>query len=321
MTVLRAGIVGLGVMGRNHLRVLKDLDGVELTGVYDPSLSGTNNLPGLRVHTSLTSLLESNLDYCVVASPTAFHLDIGLQLAERGIHALIEKPLAADVASAEKLVTAFSTRGLIGGVGHIERFNPAIQAMRSKISDGLLGNVYQILTRRQGPYPARIADVGVVKDLATHDIDLAMWVTQSSYASISARTAMRSGRPHEDMVIAVGTMENGVIVGHIVNWMSPFKERTSTVIGDNGALVADTLTGDLTYYANGRLNSTWDQVSVFRGVSEGDITRFALRKVEPLLTEHISFRDAILARSTKGIVCLSDGVSAVRVAEQMLSQA
>lgn len=319
--MLRAGIVGLGVMGRNHFRVLSRLDGVELAGVYDPSLLGMNDLSGIRVHASLASLLDSNLDYCVVASPTATHLDTGLQLAEHGIHALIEKPLAIDIASAEKLVAAFSSRGLIGGVGHIERFNPAIQAMRRKISDGLLGNVYQILTRRQGPYPARITDVGVVKDLATHDIDFTMWVTQSSYTSITARTTMRSGQPHEDMVIAVGTLASGVIVGHIVNWMSPFKERTSTVIGDNGALVADTLTGDLTYYANGLLNSTWDQVSVFRGVSEGDITRFALKKVEPLLTEHISFRDAILAESTSDIVTLSDGLSAVRVAEQMLSQA
>jgi hypothetical protein len=121
------------------------------------------------------------------------------------------------------------------------------------------------------------------------------------------------------MVVAVGTLENGVIVNHIVTWLSPFKERNTTVIGDKGALVADTLTADLTFYENGHMNSSWDNISAFRGVSEGDVTRYALNKVEPLLAEHLAFRDAVLNKNDHGIVTLSDGLAAVYIADQMIT--
>ena len=157
-----------------------------------------------------------------------------------------------------------------------------------------------------------------MKDLATHDIDLTAWVAQSPYMTVSARTINKSGRPHEDMVVAVGTLENGVIVNHIVNWLSPFKERNVTVIGDKGALVADTLTADLTFFANGHPNGSWDNISAFRGVSEGDVIRYALKKIEPLLTEHLAFRDAVINKNDLGIVTLADGLAAVFIADQMI---
>lgn len=316
--MLRAGLVGLGVMGRHHMRLLDQIDQVEFVGVHDPALAGQGNVSGHRLFDSLDELIATGIDYCVVAAPTIFHLDLGLKLAQSGVHALIEKPVAPTHIEALQLVEAFSAAGLIGGVGHIERFNPALRAMRQKIEEGLLGDIYQISTRRQGPFPSRIADVGVVKDLATHDIDLTAWVAQSPYKSVSARTTHKSGRTHEDMVVAVGTLENGVIVNHVVNWLSPFKERNTTVIGDKGALVADTLTADLTYYENGIVNSNWDNVSAFRGVTEGDVTRFALNKVEPLLAEHLAFLNAVKNKYSDGIVTLEDGLAAVHIADQMI---
>jgi len=304
MSTLRAGIVGLGVMGRHHLRILRGLDGVELVGVFDPALDPQTDLAGTAV----------------MSAPTAFHLNLGLQLADRGIHTLIEKPVATTGGDAQRIVSAFASRGLIGGVGHVERFNPAIQAMRQKVAEGLLGDVFQVTTRRQGPFPARISDVGVVKDLATHDIDLTMWIMQRKYVSISAHTAHRIGRSHEDMLVAIGQLEDGVIVSHIVNWLSPFKERNTTVIGEHGALVADTLTADLTFFENGTGTRSWDGVSSFRGVSEGSVLRFALDKVEPLLAEHLAFRDAVRSGSPLGIVTLEQGMETVRVADSMLSR-
>lgn len=318
--MLRAGLVGLGVMGTHHMRLLSQLDGVEFVGVHDPALSGHDTVSGNRVFTELDQLIKAGIDYCVVAAPTAFHLDLGLSLAAAGIHCLIEKPVAPNHHDATCLVNAFDNAGLVGGVGHIERFNPALQAMRQKIEDGLLGDILQISTRRQGPFPARIADVGVVKDLATHDIDLTAWVAQSSYRNVDARTTHRSGREHEDMVVAVGVLENGTIVNHVVNWLSPFKERNTTVIGDKGALVADTLTADLTFYENGTVRGEWDSVQSFRGVAEGDITRFALKKVEPLLTEHMAFRDAVITGDQSRIVTLREGLAAVRIADTMISR-
>lgn len=316
---LRAGVVGLGVMGRHHSRVLNELDGVDFVGVYDPATTVPDQIQGAAVVRELEPFLDLGLDYCVVAAPTAYHLELGRALAERGIHALIEKPVASDTASAIELRDLFAAAGLVGGVGHIERYNPALQSMRARLADGLLGEIYQITTRRQGPFPGRIADVGVVKDLATHDIDLTAWVSQQHYVSINARTAHRSGRPHEDMVLAIGTLSGGTIASHTVNWLSPFKERTTVVTGEKGALVADTLSADLTHFQNGVIQNSWDRVSTFRGVSEGDMTRFALDRREPLLAEHEAFRDAVITGDTSGIVTLAEGTDVVAIAEKFVA--
>ena len=250
---LRAGLVGLGMMGRHHLRVLSQLEGVDLVGVYDPAAETGSQINGVPVFTDLDHLLKVGLDYCVVAAPTIFHLELGLKLANAGVHTLIEKPVAPTHVEALQLVKAYSDANLIGGVGHIERFNPALRAMRQKIEEGLLGEIFQISTRRQGPFPARIADVGVVKDLATHDIDLTAWVAQQPFEWVQARTAHRSGREHEDLVAAVGQLADGTVTSHLVNWLTPFKQRETVITGERGAYVCDTLTADLTFYANGKV--------------------------------------------------------------------
>jgi predicted dehydrogenase len=314
---LRAGVLGLGMMGHHHCRVLSSLAGVDFVGVYDPADGLPASIEGKPVTRKLESFL-SGLDYAVVATPTIYHREMGQLLAEHGIHALIEKPVAHTTQASRELVELFAGANLIGGVGHIERFNPALQSMRSRLEHGVLGDIYQIATRRQGPFPGRIADVGVIKDLASHDIDLTAWVSQQSYVSINARTAHRSGRPHEDMLVAIGTLSNGTIVSHTVNWLTPFKERTIIVTGEEGALVADTLTADLTHFKNGT-QPNWIGVSTFRGVSEGDVIRFALNKKEPLVAEHEAFRDAVLSGDTSGIVTLEQGADVVDTAERLVA--
>jgi predicted dehydrogenase len=316
--VLRAGLLGLGVMGSNHARVLAGLDGVEFVGVFDPAPTVPEQVHNRPVVRDLDAFLKLGLDYAVVAAPTAFHLEMGTRLADEGIHALIEKPVASTAEDSRTLRDLFAAKGLIGGVGHIERYNPALQEARRRIEEGMLGEIFQIATRRQGPFPGRIADVGVVKDLATHDIDLTAWVAQQEFVSVNARTTYRSGRPHEDMVVAVGTLSGGTITSHIVNWLSPTKERTTTITGEKGMLVADTLTADLTYYENGRIQVAWNP-GEFRGVSEGDMTRFALDRREPLRTEHEAFRDSVIAGEPRGIVTFDDGARVVEIAETILA--
>ncbi len=317
---LRAGLVGLGMMGRHHARVLGSLDGVELVAVCDPMGDAHNVAGGRKVFTKVSELIAEGIDYAMVAAPTAFHEELALELAAAGIHALIEKPLAVDVEGAKKITAAFKSAGLVGAVGHIERYNPALQQLRHRLDKGELGAVYQIATRRQGPFPARIADVGVIKDLATHDIDLTAWVARSPFVSVSAQTAHKSGRPHEDMVAAVGKLENGIITNHLVNWLTPFKERLTVVTGERGSLVADTLTADLTFYANASVDTQWDSVAAFRGVSEGDVIRYAFAKPEPLRTEHEAFRDAVLGvdGAVDRIVTMEQGLATVAVASAMI---
>ncbi|HET7398052.1 MAG TPA: Gfo/Idh/MocA family oxidoreductase [Intrasporangium sp.] len=320
MANLRAGLIGLGMMGRHHARVLSSLDGVDLVAVADAGGDPHHVARGLPLLSSVDELIGQGLDYCMVAVPTALHEEIGVALAEAGVHAMVEKPLAQDTPSAERLAAAFEGQGLVGAVGHIERYNPALRQARARIEGGDLGKIYQVTTRRQGPFPGRIADVGVVKDLATHDIDLTAWVTQRPYVSVSARTAYRSGREYEDLVAATCGLADGIVTNHLVNWLSPLKERVTIITGEKGAFVADTLTADLTFHANGNVATTWSGIAQFRGVSEGDVVRYAIDKPEPLRTEHEQFRDAVLGKDAD-IVTMRQGLATVRVAEAMIASA
>ena len=320
MANLRAGLIGLGMMGRHHARVLASLPGVDLVGVADAGGDPNSVAGGRPLVDSIDKLIELGLDYCMVAVPTIYHLEIGLALADAGVHAIIEKPLAHDTPSARKLSDVFAAKGLVGAVGHIERYNPALQSARARLEAGELGTVYQVTTRRQGPFPARIADVGVIKDLATHDIDLTAWVTQQPFTSVAARTAFRSGREHEDLVSITGQLADGTVTNHLVNWLSPLKERVTVITGEKGTFVADTLTADLTFYANGSIPVTRDDIAAFRGVSEGNVTRYAIAKPEALRVEHENFRDAVLGKDAD-IVTLQQGMITVVVAEAAIESA
>jgi predicted dehydrogenase len=318
---LRAGLIGIGAMGRNHGRVLAALEGVELVAVVDPMGDPAGAAPrGVPVVPAVSDLIALGVDYAVVACPTGLHESVGLELADAGVHALIEKPLADTVEGARRLVDAFETRGLVAGVGHIERFNPALQSLRARLEAGELGEVFQVVTRRQGPFPHRIADVGVVKDLATHDIDLTSWVTGQEYRTVSAHTVSKSGRAHEDMVAVVAQLSGGAMANHLVNWLSPLKERSTVVTGEKGCFVADTLTADLTFYANGMIDTEWEALRAFRGVSEGDMVRYAIPKREPLLVEHERFRDAVRGEAAD-IVTLRQGLRTVEVSAAVLESA
>jgi predicted dehydrogenase len=312
MAALRAGLIGLGMMGRHHARVLSTLDGVEFVAIADPAGNQHGVAPAVPVVPDLAALIDLGIDYAVVATPTEFHLETALTLSGAGVNALIEKPLTVDMESARRIAAAFAEAHLIGAVGHIERYNPALQQARSRIARGDLGEVYQITTRRQGPFPGRIADVGVILDLATHDLDLTAWVAQQPFSSVSASTAHRSGRPHEDLVAITGRLADGTVTNHLVNWLSPIKERVTVITGERGAFVADTLTADLTFFANGVI-PTDPTLARFRGVSEGDVTRFAFAKPEPLRVEHETFRDALLGKDAD-IVTLAQAATTVAVA-------
>ncbi|RKR20337.1 Gfo/Idh/MocA family protein [Arthrobacter oryzae] len=320
MANLRVGLIGLGMMGRHHARVLRELPGVDLVAVADAFGDPHGVAGGLTVLSSVEELIAQGLDMAVAAVPTGMHEEVGLALAEAGIHTLVEKPIAASAPAGQRLVDAFAAKNLVGAVGHIERFNPALQSLRKRIEAGELGEVYQIATRRQGPFPSRIADVGVVKDLGTHDIDLTAWLAQSRFDSIFAHVTTRSGRPHEDMVAATGQLESGVITNHLVNWLSPMKERLTIVTGEKGAFVADTVTADLTFFENGTVATEWDSMAAFRGVSEGNMTRLAIAKPEPLRTEHEAFRDAVLGLRND-VVTMREGLDTLAVAEAVLESA
>lgn len=317
---LRAAVIGIGSMGRHHARVLRSTPGVELVALMDPEGDKFNVAQGLEVYADIQSTLKRGIDLAVLAVPTKWHHKIALQLAEAKVHTLVEKPLANSFEEGVEIRDAFAQAHLVGAVGFVERCNASLQKLRQLLQEGFLGDIYQISTRRQGPFPARINDVGVIKDLATHDVDIAYWLSDSSFASVSAFTKAKSGRDVEDMVIASGMLKNGIIVNHVVNWLSPFKERVTAVTGQRGTLVANTLHSELRFFANGTMEIQWDQMAAFKGVSEGDVTRYALAQREPLQVEANNFVAAIRGEG-KDHASMDAGLLTLQGVEAILTSA
>jgi UDP-N-acetylglucosamine 3-dehydrogenase len=321
MTV-RMGLIGVGNMGRHHARLLSEVDGVEFMAVYDPAGdkhgAAHNRAPLVD---SIDEMLGLGIDAAVVAIPTTYHADVALQLAAANVHVLVEKPLAEHVEQAREVRDAVKAAGLVGAVGHVERCNPALVEMRRRLDEGQLGRVFSITTTRVGPFPHRIQDVGVVKDLATHDIDIVTWIANSPFARLSAQTAYKMGREHEDLVNVVGTLDNGTVASLNVNWVTPAKSRQVMVLGERGAFRADMLESDLWYYSNADVPVEWEARASMRGVSEGDQIRYAFAKREPLRTQLEHFLAAVGGDVEAPIVSLDQGVRVLETAEAILRSA
>jgi predicted dehydrogenase len=234
---------------------------------------------------------------------------------------LVEKPLAATGDDARTLIDACRAAGIHAAVGHVERFNPALLEMRRRTQSGQLGQTFLIATERIGPFPERIRDVGVVNDLATHDLDLVRWLGGAPVQRVTAETQHRMEREHEDLVLATGRLENAISFNCVVDWLSPTKVRQTRVLGERGMLVADSLTADLTFYANGDIASEWEHTQLRRGVTEGDMTRYALSRREPLLVELEAFCDLLSGVPDAPVVTLGEGLDTVLVAEAALASA
>jgi UDP-N-acetylglucosamine 3-dehydrogenase len=309
------------MMGRHHARILSESDEIEFVGACDPGGDRHNAVRTGRLFTKVEDLLEAEIDAAILAVPTAHHREVALQLAEHRVHTLIEKPLAENVSAAKEIRDAFIARGVLGVVGHVERFNSALQEMKRRLEAGDLGRVISVATERVGPFPHRIQDVGVVKDLATHDIDIVAWIGGADFSEVSGQLAHKMGRPHEDLVVAIGRLANDVVVSINVNWLTPVKRRSVSVLGERGCFVADLLTGDLTFYANADVDSEWDRLAQLKGVSEGDMIRYAFPKREPIAVEHLAFRQAVINGQAEGMVTLDEGVRILELAEQIIGEA
>ncbi|MSW96471.1 MAG: gfo/Idh/MocA family oxidoreductase, partial [Actinobacteria bacterium] len=166
------------MMGRHHARLLQDTPGVSFAGAVDPAGDQHGAVRDReKLFPSIAALLAAGApDFAILALPTEEHLAGARELAAAGVHLLIEKPLAATADAGREILAACQRGGVLAAVGHVERCNPALVEMRRRIGEGQLGEIFLIATERVGPFPNRIRDVGVVKDLATHDLDLVRWI-------------------------------------------------------------------------------------------------------------------------------------------------
>ena len=197
---LRVGLAGLGAMGRNHLRVLSSRTGCRLVAIADPvpeALDAAAAATGAQPFAEpLAMIEEAELDALVVAAPTTAHVPLALAAIERGIPVLVEKPLAATVDEGVRILRASRARGVPVQVGHVERFNPAVLELGRLVAAGWLSSIYSIASRRAGPFPARIRDVGVTVDLATHDVDILSWIAGERPKRVYAELAQRIHADH-----------------------------------------------------------------------------------------------------------------------------
>ena len=319
----RGAVIGLGMIGRHHARLLQASERVDFVGAVDPGGDRYRSVADPRlIHASVAELIERSApQFAVVAVPTDQHLPVARELMAAGASVLIEKPLASTTGQAREIVALAERAGVLGAVGHVERFNAPLRQMRARIADGQLGRVIAISAVRSGPFSGRVRDVGVVKDLATHDIDVLGWLAESRVARLSAETRHLSGQEHEDLVVITGALESGAAFNLVVDRISPTKLRRTRVLGERGLLEADTLSGDLSFYENAEVGISWPTSQQFRGVSEGNVIRYAIQRPEPLAVELDTFLDALDGRPGAEIVTLQRGVEIVATAEAVLDSA
>jgi UDP-N-acetylglucosamine 3-dehydrogenase len=302
---LRAAVVGLGMMGRNHVRVYDELPDVELAAVCDPDEEALRRATTGRAARgyvdAATMLAEEHLDLVSVAAPTSLHRVTALAALETGANVLVEKPIASGRDEAEEMMAAARAAGRILTVGHIERFNPAIRELRRRLQAGELGRVFLVRAERLGPFPARIRDVGVVVDLATHDLDIMRFLLDADPTRIYAETERRIHTDYEDLFVGLLKFDNGAVGVLDINWLTPTKRRTLSVSGERGMFHADYITQDLFFHANPDAAVTWESRGAddagppITSVAEGEMSRLYVRKREPLAVELSEFAAAVRA--------------------------
>ncbi|MEA3310187.1 MAG: Gfo/Idh/MocA family oxidoreductase [Chloroflexota bacterium] len=317
-TRLRAAVIGVGAMGRHHARVYTELPQTELVAVSDLDAQTRERLGAkydVPIYAQYQDLLsEVAPDIVSVVVPTQHHHEIASAALAAGAHVLVEKPIAATVAEGEELIARAEAANRKLMVGHIVRFSPVIQALKAHLDAGELGRIFQIICRRVGPFPSRIRDVGVVVDLAPHDLDLMRFLTGAEPLRLYAETEQQIHTAHEDLVTAQLRFANESTGMLEINWLTPVKVRETLVLGEHGMFRADDLTQDLYFYENAEAQELdWGHLSLLKGVSEGKMIRYPIQRHEPLRAELKAFADAVLD-DTPVPISGADGLAALRLA-------
>jgi len=320
---VRVGLIGLGSMGRHHLRILASMEGARLVAVADPDATAlaaaTDATGALGFAEPLALLAEADLDAVVIAAPTTTHVGLALAAIDRGIAALIEKPLAATPPEAEAIVAASLATGVPVQVGHVERFNPAVLELGRLLGAGWLSTVYAVTSRRAGPFPARIRDVGVTIDLATHDVDILSWIARERPIRVYAETAQRIHADHEDLLFGLMSFESGTVAMLDVDWLTPAKRRQLTVVGEEGMFELDFLTQRLTFSRSSELTNP-RMISGYAPTFAGEVAELPVSNEEPLLAELTAFIH-VVRTGDRPVVNADDGRWAVVLAHALLTSA
>ncbi len=320
--MLNAAVIGVGSMGKNHARIYADMEDTNLVAIADPDAVLVRKLAkkyGCKAYTNYTDMLcTEKIDLISVVVPTELHKNVALDVISKGVDILLEKPIASDVKDAQEIIDFAERKGIKLLIGHIERFNPAIRELKRRLSNDELGRVFKIDINRVGPFPARIRDVGVVIDLAVHDLDIMRYITGSEVKKISSELDKKINSSHEDLVKALVRLDNGTICTLSVDWLTPTKIRNLAITGEKGMFIVNYITQDIYFHENALLNGSTSTFPAINGVLEGKMTKFFIQKKEPLLAELEHFVDCV-KNDTKPLVKGEDGLVALELAKRIIS--
>lgn len=314
---IRTAVIGVGAMGRHHARLYHDLPGSKLVAVADADEAIGKTVAhrhGTKFYADYGAMLDAeDVDAVSICVPTTWHQAVALDLIQRGIHILVEKPIAASVSDGQTMIDQARAQGVTCMVGHIERFNPAIIELKRRLDAGELGRIFEIVARRKGPFPVRVRDVGVVVDLAAHDLDIMWYLTGTEVTRVYAETAQRVHKSHEDMLSGLLRFADDTVGVLDINWLTPTKIRELSVIGERGMFRVNYITQELFFFENAQAGERGEYLNVLLGVAEGRTVRHVVTRKEPLRTELEVFLDAVRGEDAP-IVKGEDGLRALRQA-------
>jgi len=301
---LRVGVIGVGVMGSNHARVFADMPGVKLVGVVDSDSNQRDFVAkalGCAGYDNLDALLDGGVDAVTIAAPTHLHHQMALACISRGVDVLVEKPIASSVEEGREIIAAARRAGVTLMVGHVERFNPAVEAIKNAIHGE---DILSIAITRVGPFPPRMSNVGVVIDLAVHDIDLIRWFTDSEIIEVQPQLSSAVAE-REDIALLQFRTASGVLAHINTNWLTPFKARNVTVATRGKYVMGDLLTRQVT------------ECFGFQPDGSYSMRHLSVGHAEPLRAELMAFISAIASNELPAVTG-EEGVASLEIAIQCL---
>lgn len=287
----KVAIIGLGQMGRNHYRVIQSIEGLEIVALCDVVQNHEYEEP---FYDSVDELLEKvDFDAAIIVVPTFLHKEIALKCLEKGKDLFIEKPVASDIQEAKEILQKADEKSAKVCVGYIERFNPVVTALKNELQDK---EIYSIDITRVGPFPPRIADVGVLTDLSVHDIDLIRFISGEEIRKSAIFTSQKLINNHEDNAILSFKLSRDIVASITTNWLTPFRKRTIEVATKEGYFEADLMEQSLNEYSSYKKNFSYV------------VRKCIVQKGEPLVRELEAFKEFLHSGHHNGLSTIEDSM-------------
>ncbi len=314
---MKIGVIGVGSMGQNHARVLSDLD--HLSAVMDSDeelVKSIGKKYDVPYFSDVDELLKSGLDAVTIATPANTHYDIADKVMEKGLDLLVEKPLALNSSNANKIVQKALKEDILLAVGMIERHNPVITTAKTLLDEGDVGEVITLSSKRVSSFPSRVSDMGVIMDLAIHDLDVMRYLSESEIASVyTSGGPSNEGTGYEDHSNILIQFENGVDGLLEVNWLTPHKVRNLWITCSKEYIEIDYINQTMVMSSSQLLE--YDVSNLFDIPLEHNIRKYSVKRQEPLRREMRDFIESI-KKGRDPLVDGEDGLKSLEVAEAAL---